>query len=205
MKKLVMGILVVLVVGVGAVLAMALGQPDNVHVQRSITVAATPADLSPFAEDLVQVTAWSPWQDKDPDLVKTWSDTTTGVGAWYAWEGNEDVGRGKQTTMVIEPGRVVHHLEFFEPFAGEANSTITYSAAGDGSSVTWSFDQEADFGTKLMTVFVDMDDMLGPDFDEGLSRLKPLVQAAATARMQAEAAATKAAAEAAEPDPDAPQ
>lgn len=186
MKKVALGILLCGLVCVGAMLGMALSQPDHVHVERSITIDASAADMAPFAEDLRKVTAWSPWEGKDPNLTQTWSDSTTGVGAWYAWDGNEDVGSGKQTITSIEPGKVVHRLEFFEPFSGLADATIMYAMGDKALDVTWAYDQEADFGTKAMTVFMDMDDMLGPDFEKGLAQLAPLVAAAAAARIEAE-------------------
>jgi hypothetical protein len=197
MKKIILALLALIVVALLAVVALASGKPDIVHVERSVTASATAADVALYADDLTKVNEWSPWEKRDPNLKKGYSDVTHGVGAWYSWEGNEDVGSGKQTVTVSEPGKVVHRLEFFEPFAGEADATLSWREDGDGVAITWAYDQDADFGTKVMTVFMDMDDMLGPDFAEGLSMLKPLVESAANERVAAENAA-RAAAEAAQ-------
>lgn len=186
MKKAAIGILVVLLLAIGGLLGMASTQPDAIHVERSITITALAVDMAPFAEDLEKVNLWSPWEEKDPNVQKSYSDSKSGVGAWYAWEGNEDVGRGKQTITSTEPGKVVHRLEFYEPFEDQADATITYAMVDGTLNVTWSFDQEAGFSTKVMTVFMDMDEMLGPDFDKGLGMLKPLVEAAAASRIDQE-------------------
>lgn len=204
MRKVVLGILGVLGVAIVAVLAMASGKPDTIHVERSITIAATPADMAPFAEDLEKVNAWSPWEEKDPNVKKSYSDSTTGVGSWYAWEGNEEVGKGKQIITSSEPGKVVHRLEFIEPFESQADATISYAAAGDNVEVTWGFDTDAPMMMKVMQTLgvVDMEAQLGPDFQKGLDMLKPLVEAAAKERSDAaaKAAAEAAAKEAAEAD-----
>ena len=42
--------------------------------------------------------------------------------------------------------------------------------------VTWTFDQQADFSTKIMLVFMDMDAMIGADFERGLGTLKGVVE-----------------------------
>lgn len=186
MKKVILGILGVVVLGVGGVAVAASMQPDDIHVERSITIAASAADVAPFAEDLQKVNEWSPWEKLDPNVDKKYSEETNVVGSTYEWKGNEDVGHGLQTIKSIEPGKVVHELEFFEPFPGKADATIAYAVDGDGVKVTWSLDQKADFPLKVMTTFSSMDDMLGPQFDEGLGMLKPLAETAAKERIAAE-------------------
>jgi hypothetical protein len=80
--------------------------------------------------------------------------------------------------LSAEPHAVVHKLEFIEPFASIAQSTVSTKPAGEGKvEVTWAFDEDAGFGTKVMTVFMDMDKMLGPDFEKGLGNLQKLVEA----------------------------
>jgi hypothetical protein len=199
MKKIVLGLLGLIAAVILAVLGMATTQPDHIHLERSVAIAAASADVAPFAEDLELVNEWSPWDEKDPNLERSYSESTSGVGAWYAWKGNADVGSGKMTVTTSEPGKVVHHLEFIEPFAGVADSTITWSEGGDGVTATWAFDQEADFPTKVMTVFMNMEDMIGPDYDKGLAMLKPLAEKAAQERMAAEKAAAEQAAAAEQP------
>ena len=186
MKKVILGILGVVVLGVGGIAVAASMQPDDIHVERSITISASAADVAPFAEDLQKVNEWSPWEEKDPNVDKKYSEETNVVGATYEWKGNEEVGHGIQTIKSIEPGKVVHELEFFEPFPGKADATISYAVEGSDVKVTWALDQPADFPLKVMTTFTSMDDMLGPDFEKGLGMLKPLVETAAKERIAAE-------------------
>lgn len=190
MKKLALGLVAVLVVLILGVVGLAMTKTDTIVVERSTSIDATAADVAPFAEDLRKVVLWSPWVEKDPDLTQTFSDPSTGVGAWYAWEGDENVGSGKQTVAVSEPGKVTHHLEFFAPFEGEADASLTWAENGDAVDVTWGYTQDStSLGGKVMQVFLDMDDMIGPDYEAGLARLKPLAEAAAAERVAAEEAA----------------
>ncbi len=170
------------------------GQPDVTHLERSVTVTASGADVAAFTTDLKKVDEWSPWTGKDPNLVQEYSETTAGVGAWNTWSGNDDVGSGKMTLASIEDGKVVTDLAFYTPFEGEATATISWTTEGDQTAVTWAYDADADMMMKVMQVFMDMEQMLGPDYEKGLSMLKPLVEQAAKDRLAAEEAAKLAAA-----------
>ena len=195
MKKIVLGLVGLVAVAILGVLVMAMMQPDHIHMERTVQIAATAADMAPFAEDLKKVNEWSPWVGKDPNAAQSYTENTTGVGATYSWKGNDEVGEGNMAVKSAVPGKVVHHLTFIAPFQAEADAAIAWEEAGDGVSVVWTYDDPAPtFMSKVMTVFVDMDTMLGPDYEKGLQNLKPLVESAAAERMAAEKAAAEAAA-----------
>ncbi len=176
-------------------LAVVAVQPSELHVERSVTIAATPADVFPYANDFDKWQQWNPWREMDPSQVETFSENKVGVGAWYNWAGNEDVGEGRMTIRESVPDqKVVHDLHFIEPFKSEAVVTFTLAPAGDQTQVTWGFDGKNDFLGKAFGLFVDMDTMLGADFQRGLDKLKPLAEKAATERVAAERAALEAAA-----------
>ncbi len=198
MKKLALGLVVVIAVLILGVLGMASTQPDQIHLDRSITVAAAAVDMAPFASDLRRVNTWSPWVGIDPDAQTQYSENSAGVGAWYSWSGNNEVGEGKMSITVAEPSRVVHHLEFLRPFESQADATMSWAAEGDDLTITWAFDQAADFPMKVMGVFMSMEDMLGPEYEKGLAMLEPLIEEAATTRLAAEKAAAEVAAAAAQ-------
>jgi hypothetical protein len=186
-KKALVGVLAALVV-IGLVLVVAaLGEPDTLHVERSTAIAAAPADIFPFANDYTKWGEWDPWRAKDPDQKTEISDPPAGVGAWTTWEGDENVGKGKMTiTASKENEQVVQDLHFIEPWESTAVATLTLSPQGHGTKVTWAFDSPQPFMAKAMGLFMDMDAMLGPDFEQGLSNLKTAAEKAAEARMEAE-------------------
>ncbi len=182
MQKAIVPMFVILGVALFALLVMAANQSDIVHVGRTVAMTATSADVAPFVEDMVKVASWSPWDERDPDIRKRFSARSTGVGAWYAWDGGK-AGRGKQRITAVEPGKVQHHLRFYEPFAAEAASTLTYTSSGELLQVTWSYEREATLGMKLMGLFRNMDSVVGPDLERGLARLQLMVERAAMERL----------------------
>lgn len=194
----------VIVAAIALVVVAAAMQPSHLHVERSRVIAAAPADLFPYANDFRLWVKWNPWQDLDPNQKVTMSENPAGVGSWYTWEGNSDVGKGKMTVSAAEePTKVEHDLEFIEPMQSMADITMTFTPEGEGTKVTWAFDEELGFGSKVFGLFMDMDAMLGADFEKGLNKLAPLAEADKTARLEreaAEAAAAEAAAAAATVD-----
>jgi hypothetical protein len=179
MKKIAIGALALGVLGILGLGAAIATQPDEIAIERTITVDAPPAVVAPYMHDLRKINEWSPWRDIDPNLVGTYSDATTGVGAWYHWTGNDEVGEGKQTIKVADKGRVVHELHFVRPMEDVAESEILWKGNGQGGTeVTWRFRQEAGFGTKAANLFLDIEGMLEGDYQRGLDDLKPLVEGA---------------------------
>ena len=201
MRKALIGVAAGVVALVGVSVTVVAMQPAETHVERSLVVAATPADLWPLVSDFRQFPTWSPWQDMDPTQKSTFSDPATGVGAWYAWEGNDDVGSGKMTYTALEPeAKVTEDLEFITPFESKAVVVTSLVPVEGGTKVTWGFTSPNNFMAKAFGLFVDMDTMLGKDFEKGLGKLSEKAVVAAAARAEAEKrAAQAAAAEAAAP------
>jgi len=188
---------------VPATFAVACG-PAHTHVERSATYTATVDDVYPHVADLKNFTAWSPWSKMDPNAKNEFSEKTSGEGAWYSWSGNDDVGTGKMTIVKEEKGKsVTHKLEFFEPWEGVSESGFQVAAKGDQVTVTWTFDQDNEGFGKVMAGFIDMDDMLGKEYEKGLATLEGVVAKSVAERVEREkkaaeeAAAKKAAEEAA--------
>jgi hypothetical protein len=200
MKNAILGLVGVVAVLVVASVVYVIQLPSHVHVERSKVVNATPADLWPYLSDLKRFQEWSPWAGIDPDQKVDYSEPSSGVGAWYTWAGNQDVGSGKmQITGAEEPSKVTEQLEFIEPFESKADVVLTAAAVAAGSKVTWGFDTELNFMGKAAGVFMNMDSSLGADFTKGLDKLAALAEADAKARIEREKlAAAEAAAKAAE-------
>ncbi len=186
MKKIVLSMVGVVVVAVAGFVGMVWMQPSALEVSASTTVNAGAADVEPFLRDLRKMNEWSPWIGIDPDLKMEYAPSTSGVGAWYTWEGNDEVGKGMMTIEVDEASKTVHRIDFEKPFAGVATSTVTWKGTDTRTTVTWTFRQQADFGTKAANLFMDIEGMLAKDYDKGLALLKPIVEAAHTERLAAE-------------------
>lgn len=177
MFKIVIGIAAALIVAVSAVLAYAATRPDTFRVQRTANIKASPDKIFPLINDLRGWTAWSPYEHKDPAMKRTYDGPPAGRGAVYAWDGDKNVGQGRMEIVeASSPSRIVIKLDFLRPFEAHNTATFTMLPGGETTTVTWAMDGPALFIGKVMGVFVDMDKMIGSDFEAGLANLKTLAE-----------------------------
>ena len=170
-------ILIVVVVLIAGILAFAATKPDTIHVQRSVSIKAPPETIFPFIDDLHRWSAWSPYETKDPAMKRTLSGAASGKGAVYEWDGNSSVGKGRmEITASTPPLKDTIKLDFIKPFEGHNVAAFTLEPKGDTTTVTWTMDGPAAFVSKVMQVFVDMDNMIGKDFAAGLANLKAIAE-----------------------------
>lgn len=168
-------------VAVPAILFAVACRPDTFHVERSITIATAPERAFAHVNDFHAWSAWSPYEKLDPAMTRTYSGPTSGPGATYAFTGNDKVGKGRMTIRKSEsPEEIGIELVFTEPFACTNAATFRFEPVDGGTRVTWSMDGRNNFLAKAMSIFVDMDEMVGSDFEKGLVSLKALSEAPAT-------------------------
>lgn len=174
MLKTIAAVVALLVAGV---LGLAATKPDTFHVERSARIAAPPAKVYALIDDFHQWGGWSPWEKLDPTMTRTYGGAPKGTGATYAWSGNSKVGRGRMEITGTRPdSQVAIQLDFEEPIAARNLTEFTLVPDGDGTRVTWAMSGPCTYLTKVMQVFVSMDDMVGKDFDAGLANLKTLAE-----------------------------
>lgn len=169
--------------GVGALIVVLLivvaTRPDTYHVERSTTISAAPEAVYANVADFHKWHAWSPWDKLDPQMKMTFEGTQGTVGASYAWVGNDQVGEGKMTVLSVDPNkRVEIDLHFIKPFDSSAKNGFVFDAAGKETKVTWYMDGNNNFISKFMCLFMDMDQMIGKDFEKGLADLKKVSETA---------------------------
>lgn len=168
-KKIGIGIFAILAI----ILALAALQPDSFTVKRSTTIAAPPEKVAALVGDFHNWPRWSPWEQLDPDMKRTFSGAQSGKGAVYSWEGNSDVGAGRmEITDMAAPSRIVIKLDFLEPLELSNVTEFTLQPQGQSTTVTWSMHGPMHFITKIMSVFTSMDTLIGKDFEKGLAQLK---------------------------------
>lgn len=189
MKKVVLGVIAVLVVAVAVVLGIASTKPDSFRVEREIVIAAPPAAIFSNLDDFHRWAAWSPWEKLEPNMHKTFSGAPSGQGASYAWEGKE-VGSGRMTITDSTPNqRLALKLEFLKPFEATNVAEFALTPSAAATHVQWSMSGPQKFISKIVCVFVSMDAMIGKDFESGLAALKRISESPAAAAASAAAAA----------------
>lgn len=164
--------------------------PDTYRYERSVTIAAPPEAVYPHVSSLGAMDKWSPWNALDPNMKKTMEGTDGTVGAIGRWEGNAEVGKGEQRIDSLAPNSLVrNHLTFLEPWTSECDALVELTPEAEGTKVTWAMVGDNNFASKLMGKFMDMDAMIGKDFDKGLGMLKEQVEAAEVERKANQASA----------------
>ena len=170
-------IAIIVVVLLAALLAFAATRPDVLRVQRATSIQAAPETIFPLIADFHRWISWSPWENRDPELKRTYSGAASGKGAVYAWKGNRNVGSGRmEITEASSPGKITIQLDFIKPFAAHNITEFTLQPAGGATNVTWTMHGPSPFITKVMGVFVNMDKMIGKDFETGLANLKSVAE-----------------------------
>jgi hypothetical protein len=166
-------VIVVVLVAIAAGLAYASTKPDTMHVQRSIGISAPADRIYPLIADFRQWARWSPWEHLDPAMTRTLSGAASGKGAIYEWQGNSDVGSGRmEIADTVEPSKVTIQLDFLEPFEAHNVTEFRLEPSGSVTNVIWTMDGPSPFMMKVMSLFMNMDSMIGADFEKGLAALK---------------------------------
>jgi len=170
-------IAIVIVVLIAGVLIFAATQPNTFRVQRAASIQAPPEKVFVLINDFKRWGAWSPWEKKDPAMKRTFGAITAGKGASYAWDGNKDIGQGSMEIVdSIAPNKVALKLDFVKPFEAHNIVVFTLETKGDGTHVTWAMEGPVPYFAKIIHMFIDMDSMVGKDFEAGLANLKAAVE-----------------------------
>ena len=148
-------------------------------ITRSLVMDTTPERLHELVDDFRQWRGWSPWEDLDPDLERTYSGPESGVGARYAWKGNRRAGAGWMEITSVSADRVDVRLVFSMPWQADNKVSFVFTPAPDGGTeVTWTMAGEHVGGVRgLVMRLMPMDRLVGRDFEKGLTRLKALAEA----------------------------
>lgn len=173
----VLGIGAVMITAIVIVLILAAAKPNRFRVERSIEIAAPAAKIFPYLEDLKAQRLWSPWDQKDLDMKRVYVGPGKGVGQIYEWDGDKNVGAGRQEiTRVVPNERVEAKIDFIRPM--QANNQIEFllNPSGSRTKVTWAIFGPWPLLHRVMGVFMSMDKMIGNEFEKGLLQLKALAE-----------------------------
>lgn len=155
-------------------------RPSTYKVERVTTIAAAPEAVYAQVADFKNWRAWSPWDKLDPNMKTTYEGTPGTVGAGYSWTSeNDNVGSGRMTVTAVDPNkRIDIKLEFIKPFESTAANGFLLETAGKDTKVTWFMNGDNTFMGKAMSLFMNMDEMIGKDFEKGLADMKKAVESA---------------------------
>ena len=173
-------ILLAVVAIVVIILVLASRQPDSFRVERRATIDASPDRIFPLINDFHRWNAWSPWEKLDPAMNRVFDGPPSGVGSSYAWKGNSKAGEGRMEIVDSRPAsRVGLKLDFIKPWKSSNTTDFDLASNGAGTDIRWSMSGPHTMMSKVMSLFITMDKLVGKDFEEGLANLKRVAEAPA--------------------------
>jgi hypothetical protein len=160
-----------------ALFAYAFTQPDRFRIERNLAVNAPPEAIYPLITDLREWRRWSPFEQLDPDMARDYGGAEKGVGATYAWKGDRNAGSGRMEIVEAEePTWITIALHFISPMEAKNMAIFTLTPEGDATRISWAMEGEANILARMIHIFVDIDKMVGSDFQAGLEKLKSEVE-----------------------------
>ncbi len=153
--------------------------PKSYSVEKSIRINRPVEDVFQFVKYLGNQDRWAKWNRMDPDMKKTSQGEDGKIGYRSTWESEmRQVGAGQQTITAIDENEAVYtRLEFFRPMKSESDAYIRTVAVDDTTTdVFWGFTGEMNTPMNVMLLFMDMSKLVGKDFEEGLAKLKEVLE-----------------------------
>jgi Polyketide cyclase / dehydrase and lipid transport len=171
-------VIFILLAAIALFSAIVASRPNDFRVERSATMAASPAAVFEQVNDFHNWEAWSPWAKMDPNAKNSFEGPTSGEGAKFGWSGNSDVGEGNMEIVESKPGELVRvRLDFVRPMEGTNDVQFKIEPQGGRTKVTWSMAGKNNFMGKAIGLFMDCEKMVGDQYDQGLANLKTIVEA----------------------------
>jgi hypothetical protein len=165
----------IIVLAIIIILILAAMKPDTFRVARSTSIKAPPDNIVPLISDFQKWGGWSPYEKMDPAMKRSFSGPASGKGARYAWE-SKKAGAGSMEITEVKPSQVSLKLDFTRPFKANNLVGFTLVPRGDATEITWDMHGPTPFMGKIMHVFINMDRMVGKDFEAGLASLKAIAE-----------------------------
>jgi len=176
-KKAILGILALILVVVVIFCVVVAMQPEDFKITRVASMNASPDKVFEQVNDFHKWDAWSPWAKLDPAMKTTYSGAASGTGSSYSWVGNDKVGEGRMTIADSHPSEHIKiDLEFIKPFAAKNVTDFAFKPDGDKTTVTWTMTGKNNFMAKAFNLVMNMDKLVGGDFEKGLGQLKTVVE-----------------------------
>jgi hypothetical protein len=169
MGMTIIAVILVLIVGL---LAYAAAQPAAFRIARLAAIKAPADKIYPLIDDFHAWTGWSPYEKLDPEMRKIYEGAASGKGAIYRWEGKKAGAGRMEITDTAAPNRVTIKLDFSKPFVAHNIAEFILEPTSDATTVTWAMTGRRPFMMKVMGIFLNMDKLVGKDFEAGLASLK---------------------------------
>lgn len=160
------------------IVILALIAPKSYEVSRNIIINKPLSEVFTYLKSLKNQDNWSPWAERDPNMKKTFTGTDGEVGCISAWESDhKQVGSGEQEIISITDNKeIAAQLRFLKPFKSTSDAYTRVTEVEGGTKVTWGFSGKNKFPVNIMMLFMNMEKAVGGDFEQGLAKLKSVLE-----------------------------
>ncbi|UII23464.1 SRPBCC family protein [Fulvivirga ligni] len=150
--------------------------PSEVYMERKITINAPVEKVYTKAANMKEFNDWSPWYPKDPSAKYTYEGPDSGVDARMNWESDSvNLGKGSMWTVEVKENELIDNRMDFG-YGGEAHAKLLFEPKAGATEVTWTYEEKPGAISKIMYNFMDLETMVGPDYEQGLTNLKKSVE-----------------------------
>ncbi|MGB8012844.1 MAG: SRPBCC family protein [Terriglobales bacterium] len=170
-------IIIIVAVLIAIILGLASTKPKTFNVQRSIRINAPPEKIFSLINDFHSWSGWAPQDKEDPTMKRTYSGAANGQGAVSEWNSNGSAGKGRMSIVESAPPSMISiKVDFEKPFEAHNINEFTLEPDGPLTKVTWTMHGTNLYLMKIMSVFVNMDRVVGKHFESGLLNLKTFAE-----------------------------
>lgn len=152
-------------------------QSPQYQISRELLIKAKPEQIFPYINHARKSNEWMPWADLDPKMIMSYSGPDEGVGSKSFWVSEGSMGTGE--ALVVESianSAVKSELSYIKPMTMKQTAIVSLHPTGEGTIVRWSVTGENQFIGRLISVVINMDKLVGGEFEKGLGKLKSLVE-----------------------------
>jgi hypothetical protein len=149
-------------------------------VERNILVFKPKQEIFDYVRYLKNQSDFSVWAKIDPEMQMRYRGTDGKVGFVSAWDSPvREAGKGEQEIVKLDEGnRIDYVVRFLKPMKSTDNAYFVFKTMQDSTTmVTWGFTGKINYPMNAMLLFMNMEDMVGNDLEQGLYNLKEILEA----------------------------
>ena len=150
--------------------------PRQYKVERSITIGADKALVYDLTCNMKKWDLLTPWtKNVDTTALFELSGNDCEVGTIWKWNG-EILGNGELIVTESVPGKSFAYDLTFDDGKYQSKGEFTYDEVNDSVLVIWTDQGDLGFNPLNRYMGLFMDKMMGPDFEQGLAKLKQVAE-----------------------------
>ena len=169
-------ILLVLIAIAALLLIVSATRPNTFQLERSVLIMAPPERIYPLIASVREMSRWNPFEAQDPALNRQYSAVESGPSSAIDFVGRK-AGTGRlEVREAVPPSRVTMQLIMQKPLAASNRIDFSLLPQGGATQVTWAMNGPVSLFGRVLHLVINMDRMLGGQFESGLASLKALAE-----------------------------